>query len=155
MKKRILAVFACAAAMLGVMLISVPKPFVDFADIFPQDSNITIFCRVTNACNATDLGGCFAVECTLQDMPAVLQQCSDVDGLSFRFAGSEKDFCRMLRVLRVQRLNEQNLCGLRVVCGCSPLIVGGVLIENSRVNIQAAFDGEFVTFGSPVILGGY
>ncbi|MBQ8433283.1 MAG: hypothetical protein IJX23_00545 [Clostridia bacterium] len=49
----------------------------------------------------------------------------------------------------------QTIGNLTIICGDSPKIVGGIVVDGFKTNIHIAFDGTRVTVGSPLILGSY
>lgn len=152
--KRFLVVLALAAVVLGVMLYFMPQPFTQFAATLPQQCTAFVYCRSTELA-ATNMGNGYLVKCTVGTLRQSLSQCDSVDGVSVRLTGTKEYFDKLQRILQLNVYDVQQIDNLIVVCGYSPLIRGGVYLNNVKVNVQLAYDGATVTLGSPLILDSY
>ncbi len=151
---RFLFLIALVVVVLGVMLYFAPRPFVAKLSALPPDSQVCIYCRNTSQ-QAIDLGNGKLVQCSLQDFNKVALRCHNVDGVSVRFSASRSDFLAILQKYNLQVCSAQKLDGLTVVSGYTDKICGGLTLDGKLVNLQVAFDGETLTFGSPLILDSF
>ena len=152
--KRFLVVLALTVVTLGVMLYFAPKPFQNFIAEFPPSCSVFVYCRETSL-PATDMGNGFLVECRADAFAQTLSGCKQIDGISVKFAGDEQTFVALQSKLGVSVYSVQNLDKLRVLCGHSNKISGGILLDGKVVNVQMAFDGNVITLGCPLILDSY
>ncbi|MCM1289769.1 MAG: YwmB family TATA-box binding protein [Corallococcus sp.] len=156
MKKaiRYFTVLALCAIVIGVMLVYTPRPFVQNIRVFPPNAKVAIYCKQTDS-PFTEMGNGRLVECTVSDVDRILAGCNGIDGLSVKFAATQSDFdqiCRYFGIREVSRWQSGNLVS---VCGLSDKICGGIDLCGEKVNVQAAFDGNVVTVGFPLILDSY
>lgn len=148
--KRICVALCIAAAFSGVTLFFMPRPFYKAVAFFPEQSRARVFCRRTSL-SAVDLGNGFLVECGIENLTETLKFCDSVEGISIKCEGDEEFVGEILQRLRVHTVKCQCLQGVTVISGYSAVIVGGVFADGQKINVQAAFDGQTVTVGSPLI----
>lgn len=140
--------------VLGVLFVHVPQPLTAYAEFFPNDAVVTVFCKQT-ALSCCDVGNGKIVQCSWNSLQNTLACCQSVDGVSVKFCGTLQDFHNLQQRLNLQQADVVQIDNLTVVCGTSNKIQGGVLVDGAKVNIQMAFDGTTITIGSPLILEGY
>lgn len=144
---------AMCAVVLCCMLLCVPKPFQNFAYLCAEGEAV-VFCRQsTSPC--CSVGNGVLVQCSVANLSSALSTCSGVEGVSFVLQADIQTFQRILQVLCLQNTSTIFLDGTQVVSGFCPRVKGGVMVDGSKVNIQAAFDGQRITIGSPLILNGF
>ncbi len=151
MKDKLFALFL-AVVIVVVMLHYMPKPLHKAINL--ANATCQVFCRTTSASH-TDIGFGKIVQCGGTDFAKVLAQCKDVDGTSFCFVATQNDLATLLNTLSVNVHTTQTLGNLTIVCGYSPKLTGGVILDGNKTNVQIAFDGNTITIGSPLILGSY
>ena len=152
--KRYIAILALCCAVVGVMLVFAPKVFQRHLAVFPQDATVSVYCRNTEL-PSINMGNGYLVQCAVTDVYATLAQCDGVDGISVRYPATEKDFYAMLNHFDVMEVSRYEDGALVAVCGYSSKILGGVMLDGEKVNVQVAFDGETLTVGYPLILDSY
>lgn len=140
------------AVIASALIYAMPKTFSTVAS--KLTGVVCVYCRKTEL-PSVDSGIARIVRCDATDLDAVLSRCSDVDGVSVSFEGSLRDVERIVERLGVKQTHTQQMDGLIVVCGYSRRLRGGVLLDGRFVNVQIALNGDRVTVGSPLILGGY
>ena len=117
-------------------------------------ATVSIYCRNTDVENI-DMGGGKIVRCNVANFASTLAHCEEVDGFSVSFSGAEQDVARIADIFNLKVTSALNLDGLVIVCGNSAKLVGGVVLDGARVNLQIAYKDGTVTVGSPLILGDY
>ncbi len=151
--KRFTVAFVLTAILAGSMAFFMPKNFARVASRFP-DAEACVYCRQTSLpFSQGGLGK--TVFCSAKDLPRVLAQCGGVDGVSVTFEGSQQDVRAVIYKFALANVSVLRLEDLTVVCGFSPRICGGVVVDGKTVNLQIAFRSGRVTVGSPLILGSY
>ena len=145
------------ALLLAVVLIVAMAHFVPTSlknQLNEQNAICKVFCTETSA-QHVDVGFGKIVECNFDELDATLQQCKNVQGVSFTFDANKNDIANLLQQLDVTVHTTQTLPDVVVVCGYSPKIVGGIALDGNKTNLQIAFDGTSITIGTPLILGDY
>ena len=151
MKEKLFALFL-AVVIVVVLLHFMPKPLHKSIEL--DGATCQVYCLSTTAPH-TDVGFGKIVECSGADLAKVLAQCKQVDGTSFHFVATQRDFEMVQNSLAVIVHTTQTLGELTILCGYSPKVVGGVWLDGHKTNVQIAFDGNTITIGSPLILGDY
>ena len=152
--KRLIVILVLTTVIVGVLTYFMPKSFDSYIQDISANATVSIYCRAAGV-DAIELGNGKIVECAACNFFSVVARCKDVDGFSVSFTGSEQDVTRIVELFRLKVTSTQNLDGLRVVCGNSARIVGGVVLDGEKVNLQIAYKDGVVTVGSPLILGSY
>lgn len=145
------------ALLLAVVLIVAMAHFVPTSlqnQLDVPNATCMVFCLQTSA-QHVDVGFGKIVQCSFDELTATLQQCTNVQGISFTFDATLRDVDRLLQQLDVTVRTTQTLPDLFVVCGYSPKIVGCIVLDGNKTNLQIAFDGTSITIGSPLILGDF
>ncbi len=149
--KRYLLAILIAIVVLAVMAYFSPRNLHSFVK---NTATCNIFCRSTTA-QANSVGFGYVVRCDAKSYWGILAQCQKVDGVSFSFVASTTDFVQLQQKLKLQQSAVQTLGNTIVVCGYSPKLSGGIFVDGNFVNLQIAFDGKFITVGSPLILDSF
>ena len=142
-----------AACMLCFLCLHIPRGAVSL----PFEGRYSFY--VTEAlfpdgCDVTDAGIFYIITCDFSDAPSVRERLDGVVGESVTFAGGEKDFAAAVKTMG-RALFRGEAGGAAVVEGYSEMLPYGVTVKGKAVNFQAAFDGENITVGTPLIMGGY
>lgn len=138
-----------AVVLLVAMAHFVSTPLQNQLDL--PNATCKVFCLQTSV-QHVDVGFGKIVQCGFDELNATLQQCKNVQGVSFTYDAASCDVDRLLQQLDVTVHTTQILPDLIVVCGYSPKIVGGIVLDGNKTNLQIAFDGTSITIGSPLIL---
>ena len=156
MKKfvRYLTVMALFAVIVGVMLLFAPKPFTRSLADLPQEAQVAIYCRNTDL-PCVNMGNGYLVECNVADFTQTISYCNGIDGISVRFAATEKEFQDIIRRFRLEVTSRYCDGNLIALCGYSYKVLGAINMGGTSVNLQVAFDGQTLTLGSPIILDSY
>ena len=152
--KRFVVMLLLTVVIVGVLAYSMPKGLEVYVEEISADATISIYCRDTSL-KSIDMGSGKIVQCDVADFNSALARCNDIDGFSVSFNGSEQDVQRIAQMFSLNVTSTLNLDGLRVVCGNSKKLTGGVLLDGARINLQIAYKDGLVTVGSPLILGSY
>lgn len=152
--KRFLVVLTFAAVMLGAMLCLMPQPFANCVEQFSPDAAVYVYCRGTTL-NAINMGNGYLVQCSVCAFEQTLQNCVGVDGISVKYVGTKQDVEKLKQWLGLTVQSVQHLDKLQILCAYSPKIREEIFLDGKRVNVQVAFDGEYITVGCPLILDSY
>lgn len=134
-----LGVMICSALLLCVLQL-VPKSLVE---VFSDCDTFIVYAQGQSA---------FGIGAELdraQARQAVLESC---DGITIQ---TDLTLLQALQRLSVSNYEVMRLDGITIVCGYSPLLKGGVLLDGRFVNIQLAFRDDKTIIGSPLIFGSY
>ena len=152
MKRYLLAILLCVT-VLGVMLVSMPKPLNKY---IPKNANATcyVYCQQTTE-QAVSVGfGCI-VKCSPSELSSVIANCTGVDGVSVSFKATEAQFYNIAEKCGFTFCKEEQFAGLTTICGYSPKFCGGVVLDGNKINLQIAYSNGTVHIGSPLILGSF
>ena len=142
------------AIIVGILLYKMPKRYYKLISFCPQDTHCAIYCKQTTLPN-TSVGYGSIVSCNASSLLTSLEQCSQVDGVSFSYKGTEQQFVDLVRKLNVEVHSRYVLQDIAVVCGHTQYLSGGIVVDNKLTNIQLAYNNGTITLGSPLILGEY
>ncbi len=151
MKGKLFVLFL-ALTIIAIMTYFVPKSL--HRQLNLQNATCQIFCTGTTLVHA-NVGFGKIVSCNGDELAKTLGQCSGVDGVSFTFVATQFDVDNLVLQLDLQVHSVQTLNALTIICGYSPQIPGGIVVDGNKTNVQIAFDGNVMTVGSPLILGSY
>ena len=152
--KRFFVTTILTVVIAGVLVYCMPRSFDNYVNKLGADANVTIFCRQTELdCVDTGLG--FKVQCSAAEFTAIAAECQGIDGVTVSFAASFEEVQRLCKFFGLQVSSTYEQEGLFVVCGKSPKLSGGVMIDGELVNLQIAHKDGIVHLGSPLILGDY
>ena len=79
----------------------------------------------------------------------------DSHGETVVFTGNNQDIERLIYTKRVEVLSTQTVAGVEIIYGFSTRLMGGVLVDGEKINIQIARRGSTITVGSPLIFGSF
>ena len=151
MQSRLFAIFL-AVVMLVAMMHFVPKSLHRQLDL--DNATCQVFCQSTTLAHTSVGFGKIVTTCG-NELASVLAHCDDVQGVSVSFVATQSDLSAVVKRLNLFVHTTQTLGELTIVCGYSPKVVGAVLLDGHKTNVQIAFDGNTITIGSPLILGDY
>lgn len=151
MQHKLFALFL-AVVIIIAMIHFMPKPLYKQIDV--DNATCQVFCRNTTL-PCANVGFGKIVDCSGAEYCNTIAHCQGVDGVSFCFAGSNVDVENLLCKLLTKVHTTQTIGNLTIICGYSPKIVGGIVVDGFKTNIQIAFDGTNITVSSPLILGSY
>lgn len=99
----------------------------------------------------------FLISCPGQIASEIFAELDEhmLQGESFTFKGELQDVQSLLFQLNVVQYKKEDLGGIYIVYGYTPLFQGGVQVEDQKINIQLAFRDQNITVGTPLILGSY
>ena len=142
-----------AVCMLCLLCLHIPRGAVSL----PFEGRYSFY--VTEAvfpdgCDVTDAGIFYIITCDFSFASSVRERLDGVVGESVTFAGGEKDFAAAVKTMG-RTLFRGTAGGAAVVEGYAEGLPYGVTVKGMAVNFQAAFDGENITVGTPLIMGGY
>ena len=142
-----------AACMLCFLCLHIPRGAVSL----PFEGRYSFY--VTEAvfpdgCDVTNAGIFYIITCDFSDAPPVRERRGGGGGESVPSAGAEKDFPAAVETMG-RTLFRGTAGGAAVVEGYAEGLPYGVTVKGKAVNFQAAFDGENITVGTPLIMGGY
>lgn len=138
MDKR-LGVMICSALLLCVLKF-VPKSLVE---VFGDCDTFVVYAQGQSAFGiGTELD-------RAQARQAVLESC---DGITVQ---TDLTLLQALQRLSVSNYEVMRLDEIMIVCGYSPQLKGGVLLDGRLVNVQLAFCNGKTIIGSPLIFGSY
>ena len=152
--KRLLVLILLTVVIVGVLTYSMPKGLGEYVEQISTCATVSIYCRSAGV-DGIDMGNGKIVQCSVADFYSTLARCNDVDGFSVSFEGSAADIERIARLFDLNITSTMDVCGLHIVCGNSSKLVGGVILDGVKVNVQIAYKDGTVTVGSPLILGSY
>lgn len=151
MQHKLFALFL-AVVIIIAMIHFMPKPLYKQIDV--DNATCQVFCQNTTL-PCVSIGFGRIVECCGTEYLTTIAHCQDVDGVSFSFVGNNVDVENLLCQLLTKVHTTQTIGSLTIICGYSPKIIGGIVVDGRKTNIQIAFDGTNITVGSPLILGSY
>ena len=152
--KRFIVMLLLITAIVGVLTYYMPRGLETYIQDISTNATVSIYCRITDMDNIS-MGNGKIVQCCVADFNSVLARCNEVDGLSISFSGTEQDILRIVQLFNLKISSTLNLDGLRIICGNSNKLTGGVILDGVAVNLQIAYKDGTVTVGSPLILGSY
>lgn len=152
--KRFIVTLILTTVIVAALIHVMPRGLDGYIEEISADATVSIYCRATDL-SGIDMGSGKIVQCDVADFNGVRTRCSDIDGFSVSFAGTEQDIERIAELFKLKVTSTLNLDGLHVVCGNSARLTGGVNLDGVTVNLQIAYKDGLVTVGSPLILGSY
>ena len=152
--KRFIVTLILTVAIVSVLTYSMPRNFISYVEDIATDACVSIYCRNTSV-DCINNGTGKIVRCTVGKLKSAISQCSDIDGFSIEFSGTEQDIDRIVSLFDLHICSTLQLNDLLVICGNSARLCGGVLLDGHKVNLQIAYKEGTVTVGSPLILGDY
>ena len=103
-------------------------------------------------CNVLKNGNVYHLVC--QTDVAKKLKVKNLVGQSVKFAGSKQDFYQTCK--KLGKVNSQyQVENLLVAEGFSQKFGGFVKKQKTKTNFQVAFDGKYITVGTPVITGSF
>ena len=152
--KRFFVVLALTLVIAGGLTYSMPRDFDSYIAEIAPNGTVSVYCRQSQL-DGIDMGNGRIVQGKVDELPTMLKQCQQVDGVSVSFSGSASDVSRISDLLKITVTNSYTLDGIEIVCGLSLKVNGGVTLDGKTVNVQIAYKDGVVTVGSPLILGSY
>lgn len=144
-------IFACAAVLLCGAIVCLPRNLLDTHCL--QSATYTVFCRQTECDNAISVGYGYVVEVgSKTELQNALNKCSQIDGVSACVNMDERQLSALLSRLRFKQYGSQVCGGSKIICGYSPLLIGGVVADGKLVNLQISVRGRTMLLGSPLIM---
>ncbi len=146
-----LATMTAIAILAAVALVLTPMPFERLA---AGADEYRIFCRKTS-CDGVDVGYGKIVKCSAENLENTLLKCAGIDGISAKFKKNGEWVENLLAKLKFCAKDVRECGGTTVVCGYSPLIKGGIVVDGVKINLQVAYGQGAVVMGYPLIMEGY
>lgn len=146
-----LATMTAIAILAAVALVLTPMPFERLA---AGADEYRIFCRKTS-CDGIDVGYGKIVKCSAENLETTLLKCTEIDGISAKFFQSSKWVEKFLNQLKFCAKDVRECGGTTVMCGYSPLIKGGIVVDGEKINLQIAYGQDTVVMGYPLIMEGF
>lgn len=149
MKRIIVAVF-----MLLLLFLHIPSVSAKCLDFEGQYSFYTKSFYRDEHCTTVKNGNIYIISCASQYADKLKTKLSDIIGESVTMAYEGENFFKIASQLGEIYFNEAigDIC---IAEGYSAELAGGVLKQNKKINFQAAYDGKYLTIGTPMILGSF
>lgn len=146
--KRNLASFVVCFGFVACLCALMPK---SLPDMLPDAEQFWVYCR-SSKLSAEQCGNGMVVKATADNVGYAVFCSRNVDGITAKVSESLQSVASKLML---QVYSEQKLGNVTVVCGYSPVVSGGVLLDGKKVNVQIAQTPQGVFVGCPLILGSY
>ncbi len=152
---RLILVLVLAFIVFGVLLYTMPTDIVSAVDM--DSATLYIHCMDYWGDNKVIVNGASKiVVCSVALMPDTIKQCSTIKGIDLQYnATSIAEVDNIVERLKVQVYSQDRLQNIVTLYGYSPMVRGGIVVDNNLVNIQIAYSNGVLTIGSPIILGSF
>lgn len=138
-----------------------------FFDIFKTDSVIlgeatySIYCLSIPSdlqhCDIINNGNGYIINTNINNVKYIKSNISNILGESVRFKTTLNKVDEITKLYNLKIIQEEKIDNIVCVYGYSNSndLTNSIIIDDKKVNMQIAFNNDFITIGTPIILGDY
>lgn len=139
----------------------------DFFDVFKTNSVIfteatySIYCLNIPSdlqyCDIINNGNGYIINTNINNVKYIKSKISNILGESVRFKTTLNKINEVIKLYNLNIIQEEKIDNIVCVYGYSNSndLTNSIIIDNKKVNMQIAFYNDFITIGTPIILGDY
>lgn len=147
-------------ALMACLIMVAPNYNYSFISYVRADSDVSFYVLSKNKeiprfCTQIDVGSGAIVKCKGGVAVDVAKTLDTITGISFTFSGGDKEIDEFLRSVDAEIVKSESIGSISSYFAYSNKFRNVVRVDDSFVNIQVVRNKDFITIGSPIILGEY